>query len=306
MIASYKTTALRQDKSRIAIAKNSGKIQSSVMEFQDGIKVYFNDFEIYQDTSAHYKFDFQGVTINIVFDAGHFYVGKTGFKIEPLCGNTLINYINNEEGRVHYRQNAHVKSLFISVSQGFLKENSWLGVQDLIKDAARSQMLASKPSGAKTVLCAREIYACLQEARVNYLLIWAKILEIISYELFSRQELLRPSPKGFTLDELQTLQKAKEILENTSARAPSIKILARRLHTNEFKLKHGMKAVYNTSVYGLHLRAKMNEARRLLTSTDLSVCEIAARLGYKQPHGLSVAFKKIFGVAPGAVRKQEK
>lgn len=294
--------ALRRNESRIAIAKNSGKIQSSVMEFQDGIKVYFNDFEIYQDTSAQYKFDFQGVTINIVFGAGHFYVGKTGFKIEPLCGNTLINYINNEEGRVHYRQNAHVKSLFISISQRFLKENSWLGVQDLIKDAARSQMLASKPSGAKTVLCAREIYACLQEARVNYLLVWAKILEIISYELFSKQELLRPS--GFAMSDLQTLQKAREILENTSEPAPSIKILARRLHTNEFKLKQGIRALYGTSVYGLHLRAKMNEARRLLTGTDLSVCEIAARLGYKQPHGLSVAFKKIFGVTPGSLRKQ--
>ena len=137
---------------------------------------------------------------------------------------------------------------------------------------------------------------------MNYLLVWAKILEIISYELFSKQELLRPS--GFAMSDLQTLQKAREILENTSEPAPSIKILARRLHTNEFKLKQGIRALYGTSVYGLHLRAKMNEARRLLTSTDLSVCEIAARLGYKQPHGLSVAFKKIFGVTPGSLRKQ--
>ena len=42
----------------------------------------------------------------------------------------------------------------------------------------------------------------------------------------------------------------------------------------------------------------------LLASSDASVAEVAARVGYESDTALSRAFKRKVGVAPGAFRRQ--
>jgi transcriptional regulator GlxA family with amidase domain len=56
--------------------------------------------------------------------------------------------------------------------------------------------------------------------------------------------------------------------------------------------------------YLIHLR--MERARDLLTTTDLSVKEIAAALGYDDPFYFSRVFKSVNGVAPTDFRQKNK
>ena len=51
-------------------------------------------------------------------------------------------------------------------------------------------------------------------------------------------------------------------------------------------------------------RARLAHAARLLHTTDASLAQIAARAGYGTEFSLSKAFKRTFGVAPGAYRGQ--
>ncbi|MBI4498313.1 MAG: AraC family transcriptional regulator [Chloroflexi bacterium] len=51
------------------------------------------------------------------------------------------------------------------------------------------------------------------------------------------------------------------------------------------------------------VRWRMRLAADLLTSTQLGLAQIAARLGYESEHHFNRAFKLHFGVAPGAYRK---
>jgi LacI family transcriptional regulator len=52
-------------------------------------------------------------------------------------------------------------------------------------------------------------------------------------------------------------------------------------------------------------RIKMTRVKQLLSETDLSLSEIAARVGYQHDEYLSVAFKKAVGVPPSEFRSQQ-
>jgi two-component system response regulator YesN len=53
-------------------------------------------------------------------------------------------------------------------------------------------------------------------------------------------------------------------------------------------------------------RIRMERAAELLTSTDLPVREVAARVGYRQPAQFAKAFARRHGVAPTEYRVRER
>lgn len=85
---------------------------------------------------------------------------------------------------------------------------------------------------------------------------------------------------------------------------PSIAELARAVGLNEKKLCYGFKELYGTTVYGYLFEHKMQLARRLLTTTDRSVKEIAWECGYDDPSHFSVAFKRRWRETASGVRGQ--
>jgi AraC-like DNA-binding protein len=83
---------------------------------------------------------------------------------------------------------------------------------------------------------------------------------------------------------------------------PSLPELARSVGLNEFKLKVGFRTHFGTSVFGYLRAQRMDQARRLLVRGELSVTEVAARVGYSNPSKFAAAFRKHFGRPPSALR----
>jgi transcriptional regulator GlxA family with amidase domain len=50
-------------------------------------------------------------------------------------------------------------------------------------------------------------------------------------------------------------------------------------------------------------RARIQRARRLLTEVDLSIKQVAARCGFRNPHHFSRVFRRIDGLTPSAYRE---
>ena len=71
---------------------------------------------------------------------------------------------------------------------------------------------------------------------------------------------------------------------------------------NEAKLKQGFRSLYGTSVYGYLRDQRMETAWRLLAQRELSVSEVALRVGYANPSKFAAAFRKRFGFAPSTLR----
>ena len=96
---------------------------------------------------------------------------------------------------------------------------------------------------------------------------------------------------------------AKLIIEKDISNPPSLSKLAQLIGSNEFTLKKGFKAVYGLPVFRFLHRLRMNQANELLVSTNLSIQEVASKVGYGNLSAFTRAFKKEHLILPSELRK---
>jgi AraC-like DNA-binding protein len=79
--------------------------------------------------------------------------------------------------------------------------------------------------------------------------------------------------------------------------------LARALNLSRSQVNRKIQALagMSTSIYIRHIR--LQKAKELLLSNELSISEIAYQVGFKSPVYFSQAFKETFGESPSATRK---
>lgn len=87
-------------------------------------------------------------------------------------------------------------------------------------------------------------------------------------------------------------------LENS----PRLEELARAVGTNSKKLNSSFKACVGLTVYEYLREERMKEARKLLSSTEMSIYEIAESVGFSTAGNFSTAFKERFGASPSQFR----
>jgi AraC-like DNA-binding protein len=94
------------------------------------------------------------------------------------------------------------------------------------------------------------------------------------------------------------IHELRDYLSQHYASPPTIPQLARMVGMNQTKLKAGFKQLLSVTVYEYILQARMEAAARMLIERDLSVAEIAHRVGYEYPANFSCAFKRYYGRLP--------
>ena len=132
------------------------------------------------------------------------------------------------------------------------------------------------------------------------LFIEAKGLELLAV-LIDELALASEATAPLGARDIERLERARLLLLERMASPPGLSELARSVGLNEFKLKMGFRTLFGTSVFGYLRGQRMDCARRLLGQRDLSVTEIAARVGYENPSKFAAAFRKHFGLPPSAV-----
>lgn len=108
---------------------------------------------------------------------------------------------------------------------------------------------------------------------------------------------------GETIKKIKALR--AELTEHLDARV-SLKELAAQYGLSLTMLKDCFKAVYGKPVHTFLREYKMQVAAKLLTTTDMSVAELAGKLGYENPNKFSSAFRKVIGVSPREYRAKNK
>ena len=81
--------------------------------------------------------------------------------------------------------------------------------------------------------------------------------------------------------------------------------LAEQFHVSQSKLKSDFKQVTGQPVKVFHTRLRLQKAVTLLETTRLDQAQIACECGFSGESHLIEAFRKVYGVTPGAYRKQK-
>ena len=83
----------------------------------------------------------------------------------------------------------------------------------------------------------------------------------------------------------------------------SVEILGQEMGLSRVQLYRKVKALTGCSPVDMMRKARLAEARRLLNDTDLTVSEIAYRVGFTSPSYFSKCYKDEYGKVPGEARK---
>jgi AraC-like DNA-binding protein len=84
---------------------------------------------------------------------------------------------------------------------------------------------------------------------------------------------------------------------------PTIHVLARQFGLNRNKLCGGFLSLYGVSIYDFCRNLRLEKARQLLTSSDLSVTQIAGAAGFASASAFSASFARQFGHPPSRSRR---
>ena len=157
----------------------------------------------------------------------------------------------------------------------------------------------SGPMTPSTASAVFQILNCRLEGPAKRLFIESKVLELLALE--TNGAFGRPGPPpSFRPDEIQRLQRARQIMMESILDPPTLPALARKVGLNEKKIKAGFRKLFGYTVYGFLQSHRMETARHLMDTRLLGVSEAAWAVGYVNVSHFSAAFRKRFGILPGA------
>ncbi|MEM9808850.1 MAG: AraC family transcriptional regulator [Cyanobacteria bacterium P01_D01_bin.56] len=104
--------------------------------------------------------------------------------------------------------------------------------------------------------------------------------------------------------ELSCVYQAEAILRKNLVHPPTLEELAKRVGTNRRKLNEGFHKAFYTTPFGYLRNCRLNQANWLLMTSELSVEEVAAAVGYTSRSRFASAFRQRSGVNPKALQLQ--
>ncbi len=86
----------------------------------------------------------------------------------------------------------------------------------------------------------------------------------------------------------------------------TLDFLAAKANINKYYLSHIYKEAYGISPISYMIACRIQESKRLLADTDLSLFQISSILGFSSPSYFSQSFRKAEGISPVEFRKQHR
>lgn len=115
------------------------------------------------------------------------------------------------------------------------------------------------------------------------------------------------SRESFRPGEHRARDRARSIHEQLVAsdgKLPSLDVLAQQYGRSAKLLNEEFTREYGQSIFTFMVDFRLSQAHAALEQTDVSIKQLAARLGYTHVSNFTIAFKRKFGYPPGSLRKQ--
>ena len=130
-----------------------------------------------------------------------------------------------------------------------------------------------------------------------------KVLELLL--VLSQMEIDREKHlTEYRAEQVEIIRQIHNLLTSNLDQRCSIETLSRQYLMNPTTLKRMFKAIYGTSI-AAHIREhRMEHAAQLLRSSDLSIADIALKVGYDSQSRFSSVFKEYYQMLPKEYRRR--
>ena len=143
-----------------------------------------------------------------------------------------------------------------------------------------------------------QILSCPYSGSARRLYLKGKVMELVDLRLNAMTYPRLP------FDELNHIYQAATILRENLTSPPTVETLARQIGTNRLKINQGFRQVYDITPYGYLRDYRLRQAKHLLQTSELSIGEVAAAVGYSSRSRFATAFRKHIGINPKTFQMQ--
>lgn len=207
-----------------------------------------------------------------------------GYNSFEMLGRPIQDFIKNEFASMSYAQRKEMEERALS---GELITLNFITCNDLVVSAECS--VSRLAEGRFTLL--------------NFVAPFIQVDESVSDPFQFKVN----KDSSFRRADARLMQRVYDyILENLTDPLPSVKELARKFGTNDFKLKDGFRYFFHTSIYKLYTEERLKRAYLMIKQTDIPLKNVSLMNGFNSYPNFSKSFKKRFGFPPKELGRNEK
>lgn len=231
-----------------------------------------------------------------------FQFNNGSYSFPVTSGNSILLYNPNQELpiKASLAANSLVLSVLISIKKFHsLFSNQADQISFLNQDNIGNKFYKEKKLAPMISVVLNQMVQQSVHQSMYKLYLRAKVFELMSL-YFNKDKEMDIEQCPFLVDDknIKKIRNAKEIIISRMTEPPTLTDLATEVEISLKKLKEGFKQVYGASVYVFLLDYKMQVSKRLLSSGNYNVNEVALKVGYSTATHFINAFKKKFGTTP--------
>lgn len=159
------------------------------------------------------------------------------------------------------------------------------------------------PDGAKFIQLARIMMREFQEKKPDYETVCNGLLQVLLVYISRRQNLSMISNSTFRLSKECAL--AKRYIDMNYSKPITLDELAAVSNINKYYLVHSFTEYMGQSPINYLNEKRLEASKELLTSSNLSIAQVASSAGFSSQSYFSQIFKKKTGITPQQYRKQK-
>ncbi len=132
----------------------------------------------------------------------------------------------------------------------------------------------------------------------NQYLLYSRLLSLLNLVFYDAE-----IPESRNGKNYETIVQAKRYIESHSDSQIKLKDIADSVHLSEIYFHNIFKESVGVSPHQYLINCRIENAKKLLWNTDISICEVAEKSGFGCQQYLNKVFKKETGTTPAAYRK---
>jgi AraC family transcriptional regulator len=155
----------------------------------------------------------------------------------------------------------------------------------------------------RIVELARVLWRELARERIGARLCVETAVEQLVVQLIREHCDIEPAPAPTIAISPHKLRLAKAFIQENLAEDLGVEVIARAVGMSAFHFAHAFRAATGVPPHRYVMQQRMERAKALLRGSELTLTEIAQRVGYSSASHFSVGFRKLARVAPSEYRK---
>lgn len=158
------------------------------------------------------------------------------------------------------------------------------------------------PPENKVLTCMQNILLEMQEREPEHPMVCQAYMDILVVQLMRNTGTSMTQVSGSSPTNRQCAT-IRRYIDNHYKEQLTLDLLAAEANVNKYYLAHAYKQTYGISPINYMISRRIQEGKRLLVETDLSLSQISGILGFSSASYFSQSFRKAEGISPAEYRK---